>query len=59
MLFPRLRSKHRRWRVKLLFTLLFAALAVCGIILEEVHRLKSPVATPPTVLDSGVLGNGQ
>jgi hypothetical protein len=45
--------------VKSLFTLLFATLAVCGIILEEVHRLKTPVGTPPATLDSGILGNRQ
>jgi hypothetical protein len=50
LLFPRLPRKHRRRRMKLLIALVFAILAVCGIVLAGIHQLKKPVGAPPTPL---------
>jgi len=50
LLFPRLRRKHRRRRMKLLIAMALAILAVCGIVVAGIHQFKRPVGAPPIPL---------
>jgi len=49
-------KKHRKRKKKMLFALAFAALAIFGITLMAIHKLKQPVGAPSSPITPVSIG---